>query len=99
MTYAPPIRELTFSLFEVAGMGRLPCADADEAGPRCENGRVFSPPGFPQAYQAFAEGGWNGLAADPDHGGQGLPKALALAVFEMVDAANMAFGLCPKIGR
>ncbi|MDP8916738.1 MAG: acyl-CoA dehydrogenase, partial [Pseudomonadota bacterium] len=41
--------------------------------------------------------GWNGLAADPRWGGQGLPKALEAAVFETVHAANMAFGLCPML--
>jgi alkylation response protein AidB-like acyl-CoA dehydrogenase len=67
----------------------------DEQGARFENGRVFAAPGFPAAYKAFAEGGWNALSADPDFGGQGLPKALEIATFEMFDAANMAFGLCP----
>ena len=67
----------------------------DEQGARFENGRVFSAPGFPAAYKAFAEGGWNALSADPEFGGQGLPKALEIATFEMFDAANMAFGLCP----
>src|SRR6185437_15085121 len=45
----------------------------------------------------FVEGGWNSLSADPDHGGQGLSKAMELAVFEMVHASNMAFGLCPML--
>ena len=67
----------------------------DEQGARFENGRVFTAPGFPAAYKAFAEGGWNALSADPEFGGQGLPKALEIATFEMFDAANMAFGLCP----
>jgi 3-(methylsulfanyl)propanoyl-CoA dehydrogenase len=67
----------------------------DEQGARFENGRVFAAPGFPAAYKAFAEGGWNALSADPEFGGQGLPKALEVATFEMFDAANMAFGLCP----
>jgi alkylation response protein AidB-like acyl-CoA dehydrogenase len=67
----------------------------DEQGARFENGRVFAAPGFPAAYKAFAEGGWNALSADPEFGGQGLPKALEIATFEMFDAANMAFGLCP----
>ncbi|HZK99352.1 MAG TPA: acyl-CoA dehydrogenase, partial [Caulobacteraceae bacterium] len=31
------------------------------------------------------------------HGGQGLPRALEVAVFEMVQGANMAFGLCPML--
>ncbi len=69
----------------------------DIQGSRLENGRVISPDGFPAAYKAFAEGGWNSLAADPAHGGQGLPKALELAVFEMINAANMAFALCPTL--
>ncbi len=69
----------------------------DKHGARFENGRVFAAPGFADAYRQFAQGGWNGLAADPAHGGQGLPKALELAVFEMVHAANMAFGLCPLL--
>jgi len=69
----------------------------DREGSRLENGRVVTPPGFVEAYRAFAEGGWNSLSADPEFGGQGLPKALELAVFEMVNASNMAFALCPTL--
>lgn len=71
----------------------------DRQGARLENGRVVTPEGFAAAYRAFAEGGWSSLAADPAHGGQGLPKALELAVFEMVNAANMAFALCPILSQ
>jgi alkylation response protein AidB-like acyl-CoA dehydrogenase len=69
----------------------------DMAGARFENGAVRAAPGFGEAYKAFAEGGWNGLAAAEAVGGQGLPKVLEIAVFEMVQAANMAFGLCPML--
>jgi alkylation response protein AidB-like acyl-CoA dehydrogenase len=69
----------------------------DRQGARLENGVVRAPDGFADAYRQFADGGWNGLAADPRFGGQGLPKALELAVFEMVQGANMAFGLCPML--
>jgi alkylation response protein AidB-like acyl-CoA dehydrogenase len=69
----------------------------DLAGARYENGRVTAAPGFAEAYRQFAEGGWMGLGADPAYGGQGLPKALELAVAETVQAANMAFGLCPML--
>ena len=69
----------------------------DQAGARFENGTVITAPGFAPAYRQFAQGGWNGLSADPTYGGQGLPKALEIAVFEMVQAANMAFGLCPML--
>ncbi|KRB52036.1 acyl-CoA dehydrogenase [Phenylobacterium sp. Root700] len=69
----------------------------DQVGARYENGAVVSAPGFAAAYQAFVAGGWNSLSADPEHGGQGLTKAMELAVFEMIQAANMAFGLCPML--
>ena len=69
----------------------------DTEGARYENGRVTAAPGFADAYRLFVEQGWNSLSADPEHGGQGLSKALELAVFEMVHAANMAFGLCPML--
>ena len=69
----------------------------DVQGSRLENGKVVTPEGFAAAYRAFADGGWNSLSGDPAFGGQGLPKALELAVFEMVNAANMAFALCPTL--
>jgi len=69
----------------------------DLAGARYENGRVTAAPGFAEAYRRFAEGGWNSLAADPAYGGQGLPKALEFAMFETIQAANLAFGLCPML--
>lgn len=69
----------------------------DQVGARYENGTVIAAPGFADAYRAFVAGGWNSLSADPEHGGQGLTKAMELAVFEMVHASNMAFGLCPML--
>ena len=69
----------------------------DLQGARYENGAVTAAPGFADAYKHFVEQGWNSLSANPDHGGQGLTKAMELAVFEMVHAANMAFGLCPML--
>ncbi len=61
-----------------------------------QNG-VIAAKGFSEAYRAFREGGWMGLSAPEAWGGQGLPKALALGVFEMFHASNMAFGLCPML--
>ncbi len=62
-----------------------------------ENGVVRSPKGFKEAYRDFAAGGWTGLSAPPEYGGQGLPAALATAVLEMWDSANMSFALCPLL--
>ena len=69
----------------------------DLNGAKYANGAVTAAPGYVQAYQSFAQGGWTSLSAEPEHGGQGLPKALELAAFESFHAANMAFGLCPML--
>jgi 3-(methylthio)propanoyl-CoA dehydrogenase len=69
----------------------------DHAGSVLENGTVRTPVGFREAYARYAEGGWNGLAFAPEHGGQGLPLALATAVSEMWNSACMSFALCPLL--
>ena len=69
----------------------------DLAGAKYANGAVTAAPGFADAYRQFAEGGWTGLTASIEAGGQALPKALELAAYETVHAANMAFGLCPML--
>ena len=67
----------------------------DEEGCRFENGRVTTPKGFIKAYRAFADGGWIGLSGDVEHGGQGMPKMLAVLFEEMIMGANSAFALYP----
>ena len=69
----------------------------DKAGAQLTEAGVKSAPGFADAYAAFQAGGWMGLSAPEEWGGQGLPKVLGLAVMEMFHGANMAFGLCPML--
>jgi len=69
----------------------------DREGCRLENGKVTTPTGFKEAYKTFVEGGWTGLIGDPEHGGQGLPYVLGLAVNEMMSSANMAFSMYPGL--
>jgi alkylation response protein AidB-like acyl-CoA dehydrogenase len=70
----------------------------DEEGcTRHPDGSVTAPKGFKQAYDAFAQGGWIGLAADPDFGGQGLPYTLAAVMNEFSSAANMALSMYPGL--
>ncbi len=69
----------------------------DAFGAKLDNGAVRSAPGFAAALRAFGEGGWAGIAATPDFGGQGLPHTLAVAVEELWQSANMALGLCPLL--
>jgi 3-(methylthio)propanoyl-CoA dehydrogenase len=72
---------------------------ADRTGSVLENGVVRTPPGFREAYVRYVEGGWNGLAFDPDYGGQGLPLALATPVAEMWNSACVSFALCPLLNH
>jgi alkylation response protein AidB-like acyl-CoA dehydrogenase len=69
----------------------------DLIGARHDGSGVVAVPGFAKAYRAFAQGGWNALAADEQYGGQGLPKALEFAVFEMAQAANASLALAPML--
>lgn len=71
----------------------------DQSGATLENGKVKTPAGFREAYKQYCEGGWNGVPFNPDFGGQGLPWALAFAVQEMWQSANMSFGLCPMLNQ
>ena len=69
----------------------------DKAGATLNAHGVVPAPGFAEAYSLFVEGGWMGLSAPEEWGGQGLPKVLGLAVMEIIHGANMAFGLCPML--
>ena len=69
----------------------------DEAGCVFENGVVRTPNGFPEAYRAFRDSGWTALGCDPEYGGQGVPKTVALLVEEMICSANLAFGMYPGL--
>jgi alkylation response protein AidB-like acyl-CoA dehydrogenase len=60
---------------------------------------VKTPTGYKDAYRQMAEGGWTGLASDPDYGGQGLPAAVNTAFMEMGSAANMAFTMYPGLAH
>ncbi len=66
---------------------------------RHDDASVTTPKGFKEAYEAYKEGGWQGLAFDPDYGGQGLPYIIGVAVGEMVSGANMAFAMYPGLAR
>ena len=82
-----------FSQEVLAPLNRI----GDQKGSLYANGAVTAAPGFADAYRQFAAGGWTGLSAPVEAGGQALPKALELAAYETVHSANMAFGLCPML--
>jgi butyryl-CoA dehydrogenase len=71
----------------------------DEHGATCIDGVVKTPPGFREAYRKFAENGWNGVDADPEHGGMGLPKLVHFQVDEMASSCNLSFNLYPGLSH
>ena len=64
---------------------------------RHDDGRVTTPKGFKEAFKQFADGGWLGLSAPVEFGGQGLPVTLTQTVAEFQTSANMAFGMYPGL--
>jgi acyl-CoA dehydrogenase len=71
----------------------------DQKGVSVANDAVQVPAEFSDAYTKFCEGGWPGIAGDPEFGGQGLPKTIAVACDEMWAASNVAFALCPELSQ
>ncbi|KEJ88085.1 acyl-CoA dehydrogenase C-terminal domain-containing protein [Sulfitobacter donghicola] len=63
----------------------------DQEGCRLENGVVYTPTGFKEAFEKVKEGGWTGLDMPEQYGGQNMPYVLGTAVGEMFSASNQAF--------
>ncbi|SFD27817.1 acyl-CoA dehydrogenase C-terminal domain-containing protein [Tropicimonas isoalkanivorans] len=108
LTDLPGYEEFTPDLIDpiLEEAGKL-CADilaplnrsGDEEGCRLENGVVYTPAGFREAYKLFREGGWTAISCDPDYGGQGLPAAVNVLVEEMICSANLSFGMYPGLSH
>ncbi len=64
---------------------------------RHDDASVSTPAGFKDAYRQFTEGGWVGVAAPAEFGGQGLPIVLTQAINEFLCSANMAFAMYPGL--
>jgi len=60
---------------------------------RHDDGRVTTPTGFREAYRQFREGGWIGISAPAEYGGQGLPATIGAVANEFFISANMAFAM------
>ena len=64
---------------------------------RLSDASVKVPQGFKEAYDQYCAGGWVGLAAPEEFGGQGLPYLLHAAVGEYMSSANMALMMYPGL--
>ncbi|MBN9251322.1 MAG: acyl-CoA dehydrogenase, partial [Mesorhizobium sp.] len=64
---------------------------------RHDDGSVTTPKGFKEAFDQYRDGGWMGLAAPAEFGGQGLPYTVHTAVGEFLSSANMALMMYPGL--
>ena len=64
---------------------------------RHDDGSVTTPKGFKDAFKQFVEGGWIGISAPAEFGGQGLPMIMTAIVNEFLCSANMAFAMYPGL--
>src|SRR6185437_8664468 len=64
---------------------------------RATDGIVTTPTGFKDAFAQFRDGGWIGISAPEEFGGQGLPMTLTTLINEFVCSANMAFAMYPGL--
>jgi len=65
--------------------------DSDRIGARLVDGRVVCPPGYKEAWNAYAEAGWIAADLPEDLHGQGLPVAVQAAAQMLFDRACPAF--------
>ena len=73
--------------------------DREECQYDPETKTVKTPSGFREAYQAYQQGGWSGLSASPEFGGQGLPHLLKMTVDELCCSTNLSFGMYPGLSH
>ncbi|WP_180113366.1 acyl-CoA dehydrogenase C-terminal domain-containing protein [Acinetobacter sp. YH12073] len=69
----------------------------EEGGAQFSNGVVTTPTGFKDAFKQFAEGGWVGLGASEEWGGQNMPKMLTVLADEIIWSTNPSFMLYPLL--
>lgn len=73
--------------------------EGDRVGARWENGKVYLPPSFHEAYQKITEGGWIGCINNPEYGGMGLPEVVGTAVNEFFFGSNISLSLTALLTR
>jgi alkylation response protein AidB-like acyl-CoA dehydrogenase len=69
----------------------------DEAGCTFRDGHVLMPAGARDAYQSFWRAGWASLACAEEDGGQGLPAALEMILYEWLSGANHGWTMAPGL--
>jgi len=69
----------------------------DEVGVSFKDGVVSTAPGYKEAFNTYAEGGWTALGGDVNYGGMGMPKMITALHEEMLCSADISFALYPVL--
>ena len=69
----------------------------DEEGCVLEGGKVTVPQSFHRIFELFTEGEWLAMSEDPEWGGQGMPKSVAMAASDYFVGANFSFMMYPGL--
>ena len=69
----------------------------DKEGCQFKDGKVTTPKGFKESYQAYVDAGWQGISHPVEYGGQGLPPSLGLIRSEMLGTANWSWSMYPGL--
>ena len=65
--------------------------DGDRQGVHFDSGKVTVPESFHKAWKALQEGEWFAMTEAPEFGGQGMPRTVAVAAADFLQAANFPF--------
>ena len=71
----------------------------DQEGCKFDNGKVTTPSGFKEVYRQTCESGQASLSCEIEHGGQGLPQVLEMAVNEMACSTNLSLAIYFTLAR
>ena len=108
MTYFPGYEEASIDMMEMIleelGEGAvrswLPLNKiGDQEGCKFNNGKVTTPSGFKEVYRQTCESGQASLSCEIEHGGQGLPQVLEMAVNEMACSTNLSLAIYFTLAR
>ncbi len=71
----------------------FPTQQEGDEGCRFEDGVVTVPECYQRPWEMFIEGEWLALTEDPEYGGQGMPRTVAMAANDYLVGANYAFAM------
>ena len=94
--------DVTFAIIDEAGKFAAAMLaplnqSGDQEGCHLQDNVVTTAKGWKEAYAAYRDAGWTGVAGPQEFGGQNLAKIVATPLQEIWQSANLAFSLLPLL--